>query len=213
MASFADGESGSPGGRNAGNFKCPDCPEAFQTPADRYNHRRKDHPVEQHSDRATENPPTEPPVKALDVDSSQSLESDKPADLTEIMAGLCTSPYYELTRQFAYALQDTAPHMRANKTRGIIQAFNDNAHIIISDPAKLFTFCNMAGLANSQIRKIKMALFGMDDPQQYPYAVQGQGSPQAVIWNPNTGQWVPVIFVCPDNQGQLWQVAQPYYYP
>lgn len=114
---------------------------------------------------------------------------------------------------FAYALHDTAPHMLANKTRGIIQAFNDNAHIIISDPAKLFTFCSMAGLANSQFRKIKMVLFGMDDPQQSPYAVQGQGSPQAMTWNPYTVQFVPVIFVFPDNQGQLWQIGQPFYHP
>ena len=71
----------------------------------------------------------------------------------------------------------------------------------------------MAGLATGRFQKIKMMLFWMDDPQQSPYTLQGQGSPQAVSWNPNTGQWVPLILVYPDNQGRLWQVSQPYYYP
>ena len=211
MTSLDDGWSGPPGDLDGGNFKCPDCPESFQTAPARHNHRRKDHRVEQHRDRAIENSPTEPPVEVQDAGPSEGPESDSPTDLAEIMDGLWIGSYYKLTYQFARALHTKVPDMRTFKKRQIIQAFDENASRINADHSVLDKFCSMAGLDPSQARFIKMTLFWMDDPQQSPYALQGQGSPQAVIWNPTTGQWVPLIFVYPDNQGRLWQ--GPYYYP
>jgi hypothetical protein len=127
MNSLDDGWSGPPGNLDGGNFKCPDCPESFRTPTARYNHRRKDHRVEQHRDRATENLPTQVPVEAPGRDPSQGLESDSPTDLAEIMDGLWIGSYYELTYRFARALHTKVPDMRTIKKRQIIQAFDENA--------------------------------------------------------------------------------------
>ena len=213
MNSLDDGWSGPPGNLDGGNFKCPDCPESFQTAPARHNHRRQYHRAEHQRDRTIANSATEVPVEAPGRRPSEGPESDSPTDLAEIMDGLWIGSYYELTYRFARALHTKVPDMRTIKKRQIIQAFDENASRINADHSVLDKFCSMAGLDLSQARFIKMTLFWMDDPQQSPYALQGQGSPQAVIWNPTTGQWVPLIFVYPDNQGRLWQVSQPYYYP
>ncbi len=213
MNSLDDGWSGPPGNLDGGNFKCPDCPESFQTAPARHNHRRQYHRAEHQRDRTIANSETEVPVEAPGRRPSEGPESDSPTDLAEIMDGLWIGSYYELTYRFARALHTKVPDMRTIKKRQIIQAFDENASRINADHSVLDKFCSMAGLDPSQARFIKMTLFWMDDPQQSPYALQGQGSPQAVSWNPTTGQWVPLIFVYPDNQGRLWQVSQPYYYP
>jgi len=198
---------------NKKDYACGYCPASFQTAPARHNHRRQYHRAEHQRDGTIANSATEVPVEAPGRRPSEGPESDSPTDLAEIMDGLWIGSYYELTYRFARALHTKVPDMRTIKKRQIIQAFDENASRINADHSVLDKFCSMAGLDPSQARFIKMTLFWMDDPQQSPYALQGQGSPQAVSWNPNTGQWVPLIFVYPDNQGRLWQVSQPYYYP
>ena len=195
------------------DYVCWDCPEAFQTPAARYNHRRKDHRGEQRRDRAMGNPPTDAPIEAQGEGPSEGLEVATPSVPTE-MDGVRMDSVHELTRRFADALDGAAPDMATIKKRRIIQSFDNYADAINTDPSKLERFLTISGLMVSQAQFIKLVLFGVDDPNPpSPYTVPGQGGPQAMTWDPYTGQWVPVTFIFQDNQGQLWEVSQPYYYP
>ena len=214
MTSFADGGSGPPGGLDGGNFKCPDCPEFFQTPAARYNHRRSYHAGERQKESPIgDSPIAGPPVVVQGVDTSENWELDRPTDITEIMAGLDLHPFHDLTRQFAYVLHYVAPGMATVKKRQIIQAFNENLYRINADPPSMLgRFLDMCGLMTSQSQYIKRVLLGVDDPPPSPYGAQYVGGPQAITWDPYTGQYVTVpIVMLPGNQIQPPQY--PYYYP
>ena len=158
------------------------------------------------------NPPTDAPIEAQGEGPSEGLEVATPSVPTE-MDGVRMDSVHELTRRFADALDGAAPDMATIKKRRIIQSFDLYADAINADPSRLERFLTLSGLLVSQARFVRLVLFGVDNPQPTsPYPVQGQGGPQAMTWDPFTGQLVPVTIIFQDNQGQFWQVSQPYYH-
>ncbi len=205
MTSFADKRTEPPTAPKQGDYTCGDCPESFQTPAARYNHRRGYHGAKQHSDRPTRNFPTEAPVEARDVVPSEDPELATPSAPTEVVG-----VFHELTRRFSHALSDIVPEMPASKKRQIILAFDAAANSITASHSDLNRFLTMAGITGSQAQLIKLVLLGVDDPPPSGYGAQNLGGPQAIIWDSGTGQWVTVpIYMFPANYQYQ---PQPYYY-
>ncbi len=193
---------------NKKDYACGYCPASFQTPVARYNHRRQYHRAEHHRDPAIANPPREASVEAPVVGPSEGPKPASPTELTETDS-LRMDSVHELTRRLADALDGAVPDMATIKKRRIIQSFDLYADAINVDPSRLERFLTISGLLVSQAQFVRLVLFGVDNPQPpSSYTVPGQGGPQAMTWDPNTGQLVPVTFIFQDNQGQLW----PYYY-
>lgn len=85
------------------------------------------------------------------------------------------------------------PAFRSQTRRQMLQAFEDQSTELLQNPAELETFLDDYGLTLHQIRQIKRRLLPR---REYQQSMAGGGQ-QTMVFDPRTGQMVPVIVISP----------------